>query len=50
MITKNKEPYKAPESAVVGVRYEGLICTSIKTGNSINNWVDGGSTDEEIIF
>lgn len=50
MNEKQKELYKAPESEVVGVRHEGLICTSVQTGNSITDWVDGGSIDDEFVF
>ena len=49
METKRKELYDAPSTMVFGVKQEGVICASeVKSGNSINNWENGDTTNEEI--
>ena len=49
MNTKLKYPYEAPSTMVLEVKQEGVICVSdVKGGNSINNWGDGGTTNDEV--
>ena len=44
----DKIPYEAPEVMVFNVRQEGIICSSQVNGtNSIDNWGNGGITDED---
>jgi hypothetical protein len=44
-----KEQYDAPSTMVIEVRHEGNICTSdLKAGNSIKNWDDGGTTNDDV--
>lgn len=46
---KYKDDYKAPSAMAVEVSHEGIICASeIKSNSSINNWSDGGTTNDEI--
>lgn len=49
METKEKVLYEAPSMTVFEVKQEGVICASdVKGGNSINNWGDGGTSNDEV--
>ena len=49
METKHKDLYEAPATTVVEVKIEGVVCQSpVNGGNSINNWGDGGTTNDDI--
>lgn len=49
METKLKELYEAPSTMVFEVKQKGVICASdVKSGNSINDWENGGTTNDEI--
>ena len=44
-----KELYEAPLTSVVDVKFEGIICTSdVKGSNSINDWGNGGTTNDDV--
>ena len=48
---KEKQKYCSPQTLALELKSEGVICASeIKGGNSINNWGDGGTTNDEIFF
>ena len=48
---KKKLCYDAPSTMIVEVKHGGIICASeVNGGNSINNWGDGGTTNDEIFF
>lgn len=41
--------YRSPIVAIVDLNQEGVICASDVVGeNSINNWGDGGTTNDEL--
>ena len=43
--------YETPSTTVMYVKFEGIICASdIKGSNSINNWGDGGTTNDEVFM
>lgn len=43
--------YEAPAITVVEVKTEGVVCQSpVKGGNSIDDWGNGGTTNEDIYF
>jgi len=52
MKTEQKRYYEKPAMRVVMLQQHGMLCTSdpepVQGGNSINNWGDGGTTDEDI--
>lgn len=49
METKHKELYDAPSTHVFEVKHEGVICASeVRGGNSINDWGNGGTTNDEV--
>ena len=49
MKTSKKELYEAPAITEVEEKHEGIICASeFKGGNSIDNWGDGGTTDDDL--
>ena len=49
MYKKMKQRYETPSTKVVEVKHEGIICASeFKGGNSIDNWGDGGTTDDDL--
>ena len=53
METKHKEFYAAPSTMVFELKQEGVICASevfVFFGNSVNDWQDGGTTNEEIFM
>ena len=51
MSTKLKELYEAPTSSVFEVKVEGVVCQSpLQNGNSIDDWIDGGTTIDEIFM
>ena len=46
-----KKLYERPTMRVVEIQQRGLLMVSgdpVQGGNSINNWGDGGTTDEDI--
>ena len=46
---QDKLIYKAPTSSVFEVKIEGVVCQSpLNGGNSINDWGNGGTTNDEI--
>ena len=46
---KKKHFYEAPSTMVFEVKQEGVICASdVKSGNSINDWGNGGTTNDEV--
>ena len=48
---KEKQKYCSPHTRALELKSEGVICASeVKGGNSINNWGDGGTTNDEIFF
>ena len=41
--------YEAPVAKTLELDIEGLICASdVKGGNSINDWGNGGSTNDDL--
>lgn len=49
MDKKEKQCYEAPSTMVIEVRHEGIICaTDVKGGNSINDWGNGGTTNDDV--
>ena len=51
MYKEKNQCYETPSTVIVEVRHEGIICASeVNGGNSINNWGDGGTTNDEIFF
>ena len=41
--------YEAPSTMVIEVRHEGIICASeLNASSSINNWDNGGTTNDEV--
>ena len=51
MKTKRKEFYEAPSVVVIEVKQGGVMCASeIKGRNSINDWENGGTTNDEVYF
>ena len=49
MDAKQKELYEAPSTMVFEVKQEGVICASdVKSGNSIDDWENGGTTNDEV--
>lgn len=49
MYKKKKQCYEVPLTMAFEVKHEGIICASeINGGNSINNWDDGGTTDDDL--
>ena len=49
MEAKQKEDYDAPSTQVFEVKHEGIICASdVQSGNSINDWGNGGTTNDEV--
>ena len=49
METKRKGQYEAPDVKVQELDIEGVICASEVTGgNSINDWGNGGTTNDEV--
>ena len=49
MKEEGKTYYEAPATTVVEVKIEGVVCESpVKGGNSINNWQDGGTINDDI--
>ena len=51
MEAKKKEFYEAPSANVIEVRQEGAICISApryEGESSVNAWIDGGTTDDDI--
>ena len=49
METKHNEFYEMPSAKVFEVKQEGVICASdVKSGNSINDWGNGGTTNDEV--
>lgn len=49
MDKKEKQCYEAPSTMVIEVRHEGIICASdVKGGNSINDWGNGGTTNDDV--
>ena len=48
---KEKTMYCSPQTLVLELKNEGVICASeINGGNSINNWNDGGTTNDELFL
>ena len=46
---KKKHFYETPSTMVFEVKQEGVICASdVKSGNSINDWGNGGTTNDEV--
>lgn len=52
MIKVQKQFYDAPSTMVLEVKQEGAICvvSDVKSGNSIKNWEDGGTTNDEVFM
>ena len=49
IVDKKKQCYEAPLTMVFEVKHEGIICASeINGGNSINNWDDGDTTNDDV--
>ena len=49
MKEEGKSYYEAPAITVVEVKIEGVVCQSPVNGrNSINNWRNGGTTNDDI--
>lgn len=49
MITVRKQYYDAPSTQVFEVEQEGIICASdVQSGNSIDDWGNGGTTNDEV--
>ena len=44
-----KQFYEAPVTMIIKVRHGSIICLSnVKGGNSINNWGNGETTNDEV--
>ena len=44
-----KQLYEVPVTKMIKVGHGGIICLSeVKGGNSINNWGNGGTTNDEL--
>lgn len=40
--------YETPSTEAIEVKNEGIICASkVKSGNSINSWGDGATTNDD---
>ncbi len=55
MKTRNKELekqlYETPWADVIEIKQESLICASkVKSGSSVNDWLDGGTTQDELVI
>lgn len=51
MKTSQKRFYECPLATVYELRQEGVICASdVKSGNSINNWGDGGTIEDQLFM
>ena len=49
MGTRHKALYEAPSTQVFEVRQKGVLCASyVKGGNSINEWGNGGTTNDDV--
>lgn len=49
MQEEGKTNYEAPTITVVEVIIEGVVCNSpVNGGNSIDNWGNGGTTNDDI--
>ena len=49
METIERKLYETPSTMIVEVRYEGIVCASeVNGGNSINDWGDGGTTNDDL--
>lgn len=51
MENRNKELYEAPSTIVLEVGNKGVLCASkvfVLFGNSVNDWEDGGTINDEI--
>lgn len=49
MKEEGKSYYEAPAITVVEVIIEGVVCQSpVNGGNSIDNWGNGGTTNDDI--
>ena len=49
MKEEGKSYYEAPAITVVEVKIEGVVCHSpVNGGNSIDNWGNGGTTNDDI--
>lgn len=49
MKEEEKSYYEAPAITVVEVKIEGVVCqSSVNGGNSIDNWGNGGTTNDDI--
>lgn len=49
MITQTKEQYTPPRCEELELDIEGVVCASdVKGGNSINDWGNGGSTNDDL--
>lgn len=45
---KKKQTYETPVVETWEVKLEGIICASkVKSGNSINSWGDGATTNDD---
>ena len=41
--------YHSPEVAIIELKQEGVICASdVLGGNSINDWGNGGTTNDDV--
>ena len=48
---KEKQKYCSPQTLALELKSKGILCASeIKGGNSIKDWGDGGTTNDEIFF
>ncbi|MBO7417023.1 MAG: hypothetical protein J6U22_10670 [Bacteroidaceae bacterium] len=51
MKNKHKLQYHSPLTEVFEIKYEGIICASnVKSRNSINDWGNGGTTNDQLYF
>ena len=49
MKEEGKSYYDAPAITVVEVKIKGVVCQSpVNGGNSIDNWGNGGTTNDDI--
>lgn len=49
MKEEGKISYETPATTVVDVKIEGVVCQSpVNGGNSIDNWGNGGTTNDDI--
>ena len=49
MGTRHKALYEAPSTQVFEVRQKGVLCASdVKGRNSINEWGNGGTTNDDV--